>query len=144
MKKVPYEKQITDYHCGPAALRMLLRSYYGDCLDQETLGYFCNTRETGTNVKDINKFLSGMRLKLKTISQKKAKRMLKSDMPVMTAFYSSFVTCHFAVATTLEEVVGTLEHDMIYLNDPYFGKGIKYPFETFRMLTPVFYCLEAL
>src|SRR3989344_9563595 len=51
--KIPYEKQINEYFCGPATLAMCFK-YFGKNLSQEDLAIIAKTtEEEGTTNKDM-------------------------------------------------------------------------------------------
>lgn len=59
---IEFEKQITDYHCVPAVLRMLVPG--AKVFTQEEIGYMVNTTEKGTDVNDVRPFLKMMGYRL--------------------------------------------------------------------------------
>ncbi|VVB73649.1 Peptidase C39 family protein [uncultured archaeon] len=127
--KMPYFHQKTDYTCGPACLKMVLK-FLGMGASEGALAKKANTvPQTGTNHIGLVKAAEDFHLKCyphenSSISQ--IKKAVDNDTPPIIHFIEpSEEESHYAV------VVGYDSKGLIF-NDPWNGRKFKMGFEDFK------------
>ena len=110
-----FEKQITDYHCVPACLRMLIPEA-AELFTQEEIGYMINTNKDGTYIPDTKYFLKLFGYKLKKCSRKESQIIDYTDEDnehhwsiVFKPFYSNWLCLY-----------EPFDAKMVYIYEPYF------------------------
>ena len=116
--KVPFFKQHTDYTCGPACMKMVMK-YFGKEFTEEHLKKLMKTKKKdGTEhsalVNCTEKKGFNYRVhKNSTINQ--IKYYIDKELPVIINFIAPDGNGHYAVVTEYKK-------DKLILNDPYYGK----------------------
>ena len=125
---VPYNKQKTEYTCGPSSLKMLFK-FFGENISENRISKQTKTKQSGTSHKNLintarkHNFYCYVH---ENSSIHQIKHFIDKNLPVIVNYIEPFDNeGHYSV------IIG-YDKTKIILNDPWDGKNFKLPFVEFK------------
>lgn len=136
--KVPYHRQPGEFECSPTSVRMIAEFYGYEGPDLDFYLGICKTEKYGTYSHNYLAALRELGLEMKRLSSTKGIiKTLKSGHPVLVSFKTSGRCSHTSVIVGVDE-----DRDLLYFNDPCYGKNFTMPQGILRMVQHSAYKLK--